>query len=219
MIKRQRIFITGRVQGVGFRPAVYRIALSLGLSGVVYNDTKGVTIELQGKEEKIAEFLERLQSDADKPPLAEIKSCDTVDIPVIEAESKFTIQTSDSEGTPLSQVTADIATCRDCLAEMADKKDFRYGYPFINCTNCGPRYSIVKNIPYDRPNTTMSVFKMCDRCAAQYTDVTDRRFHAQPVACGECGPKIRLTDNKGKTIEKQTEKIIAETAHLLSDGK
>lgn len=219
MIKRQRIFITGRVQGVGFRPAVYRIALSLGLSGVVYNDTKGVTIELQGKEEKIAEFLERLQSDADKPPLAEIKSCDTVDIPVIEAESKFTIQTSDSEGTPLSQVTDDIATCRDCLAEMADKEDFRYGYPFINCTNCGPRYSIVKNIPYDRPNTTMSVFKMCDRCAVQYTDVTDRRFHAQPIACGECGPKIQLTDNKGKTIEKQTEKIIAETAHLLSDGK
>jgi len=219
VIKRQRIFITGRVQGVGFRPGVYRIALSLGLSGVVYNDTKGVTIELQGKEEKIAEFLERLQSDADKPPLAEIKSCDTLDIPVIEAESKFTIQTSDSEGTPLSQVTADIAACRDCLAEMADKKDFRYGYPFINCTNCGPRYSIVKNIPYDRPNTTMSVFKMCDRCAAQYTEVSDRRFHAQPVACGQCGPKIRLTDSKGKTIETQTDKVIAETVHLLSAGK
>jgi len=198
---------------------VYRIARGLGLSGVVYNDTKGVTIELQGKEEKIAEFLVRLRSDADKPPLAEIKSCNVVEIPVIEAEAKFTIQTSDSQGTPLSQVTADIATCRDCLGEMADKEDFRYGYPFINCTNCGPRYSIVKNIPYDRPNTTMSVFEMCDKCAAQYTDVTDRRFHAQPVACGECGPKIRLTDNKGKTIETQTEKVIAETAHLLSSGK
>ena len=219
MVKRQRIFVTGRVQGVGFRPAVYRIARGLGLSGVVYNDTKGVTIELQGKEEKIAEFLVRLRSDADKPPLAEIKSCNVVEIPVIEAEAKFTIQTSDSQGTPLSQVTADIATCRDCLGEMADKEDFRYGYPFINCTNCGPRYSIVKNIPYDRPNTTMSVFEMCDKCAAQYTDVTDRRFHAQPVACGECGPKIRLTDNKGKTIETQTEKVIAETAHLLSSGK
>ena len=219
MVKRQRIFVTGRVQGVGFRPAVYRIARGLGLSGVVYNDTKGVTIELQGKEEKIAEFLVRLRSDADKPPLAEIKSCDVVEIPVTEAEDKFTIQTSDSQGSPLSQVTADIATCRDCLAEMADKEDFRYGYPFINCTNCGPRYSIVKNIPYDRPNTTMSVFKMCDKCAAQYTEVTDRRFHAQPVACGKCGPKIRLTDNKGKIIETQTEKVIAETAHLLSPGK
>ncbi|HUU15527.1 MAG TPA: carbamoyltransferase HypF [Sedimentisphaerales bacterium] len=219
MIKRQRILITGRVQGVGFRPAVYRIAHGLGLSGVVYNDTKGVTIELQGKEEKIAEFLVRLRSDADKPPLAEIKSCNTVDIPLIKGESQFIIRTSDSQGPPLSQVTADIATCRDCLAEMADKEDFRYGYPFINCTNCGPRYSIVKNIPYDRPNTTMSVFKMCDKCAAQYTEVTDRRFHAQPVACGKCGPKIRLTDSKGKTIETQTEKVIAETAHLLSAGK
>ncbi len=219
MIKRQRILITGRVQGVGFRPAVYRIARALELSGVVYNDTKGVVIELQGREEKIAEFLIRLQSDADKPPLAEIKSCNTIDISAIEGESEFTIRNSDTHGTPLSQVTADIATCRDCLAEMADKGDFRYGYPFINCTNCGPRYSIVKNIPYDRPNTTMSVFKMCDKCAAQYTEVTDRRFHAQPVACGECGPKIRLTDGKGKTIKTQTEKVIAETAHLLSTGK
>ena len=218
MVKRQRIFVTGRVQGVGFRPAVYRIARGLGLSGVVYNDTKGVTIELQGRAEKIAEFLVRLQSGADKPPLAEIKSCDVIGLPVIEAEDKFTIQTSDSQGSPLSQVTADIATCRDCLAEMADTEDFRYGYPFINCTNCGPRYSIVKNIPYDRPNTTMSVFEMCDKCAAQYTEVTDRRFHAQPVACGECGPKIRLTDNKGKIIETQTEKVIAETAHLFSAG-
>jgi len=219
VIKRQRIFITGRVQGVGFRPAVYRIAQGLKLSGVVYNDTKGVTIELQGRAEKIAEFLVRLQSDTDKPPLAEIKSCNTVDIPTVEDESEFIIRASDSQGAPLSQVTADIATCRDCLAEMSDRKNFRYGYPFINCTNCGPRYSIVKNIPYDRPNTTMSVFKMCDKCAAQYTVVTDRRFHAQPVACGECGPKIRLTDNKGKTIETQTEKVISETAHLLSAGK
>ena len=219
MVKRQRIFITGRVQGVGFRPVVYRIARTLGLSGLVYNDTKGVTIELQGQEQKIAEFLARLQSGADKPPLAEIKSCDAIDIPLIEAENKFIIDTSDSQGTPQSQITADIATCRDCLAEMADKEDFRYGYPFINCTNCGPRYSIIKNIPYDRPNTTMSVFEMCDKCAAQYTNVADRRFHAQPVACAACGPKIRLTDSKGKTIESQREKVIAEAANLLLGGK
>jgi len=217
-IKRQRIFITGRVQGVGFRPAVYRIACQIGLSGFIYNDTKGVTLELQGEEEKIAEFLVRLQSD-DKPPLAEINSCQTVDMAVIDGEDAFVIEASDSQGTALSQVTADIATCRDCLAEMADKRDFRFGYPFINCTNCGPRYSIVKNIPYDRPNTTMSVFAMCDKCAAQYGDVTDRRFHAQPVACGVCGPKISLTDNKGETIEAQTDKVIAETASLLLDGK
>ncbi len=219
MIKRQKISITGRVQGVGFRPAVYRLARQLGLSGNVYNDTKGVKIELQGQEGKIDEFLVRLQSEADKPPLAEIKSCKTVDIDVIEAEDKFVIEPSDSQGTALSQVTADIATCRDCLSEMAEKEDFRYGYPFINCTNCGPRYSIVKTIPYDRPNTTMSVFKMCDRCAAQYTDVTDRRFHAQPVACGKCGPKIWLTDCKGNTITTQTNKTITETVNFLKAGK
>jgi hydrogenase maturation protein HypF len=219
LIKRRRISITGQVQGVGFRPAVYRIARSLELSGIVYNDTKGVTVELQGEAEKIAEFLTRLQSDADKPPLAEITSFDAVDIPVIESEAEFVIEMSDSHGTPLSQVTADIATCRDCLTEMADKEDFRYGYPFINCTNCGPRYSIVKTIPYDRPNTTMSVFKMCKKCVAQYTDVRDRRFHAQPVACAACGPQILLTDNSGKTISTQTEKVIAEAARLLLAGK
>jgi len=207
------------VQGVGFRPAVYRIARSLELSGIVYNDTKGVTVELQGEAGKIAEFLARLQSDAGKPPLAVITSCDAVDMPVIESEAEFVIETSYSHGAPLSQVTADIATCRDCLAEMADKKDFRYGYPFINCTNCGPRYSIVKTIPYDRPNTTMSVFEMCEKCAAQYTDVSDRRFHAQPVACASCGPKIRLTDNTGKEITARTETVIAESAKLLSAGK
>lgn len=207
------------MQGVGFRPAVYRLARSLGLSGFVYNDTKGVTVELQGEPEKITEFMARLQSGADKPPLAEIKSCRAVDIPLVEAENGFVIRTSDSQGAPLSQVTADVATCRDCLAEMADKDDFRHGYPFINCTNCGPRYSIVRTIPYDRPNTTMSVFEMCDRCAAQYTDVTDRRFHAQPVACPACGPKVRLTDGKGKTLATQTEAVIAEAAKLLLAGK
>ncbi len=218
MIKRQRIFITGRVQGVGFRPAVYRIAQALGLTGFVYNDTKGVTIELQSNQEKIADFLARLQSD-DKPPLAQINSCRIVDIPVVSQENEFIIEKSDSRGTAISQVTADIATCQDCLAEMADESDFRYRYPFINCTNCGPRYSIVKTIPYDRPNTTMSVFAMCDKCTAQYENVTDRRFHAQPVACPSCGPKIWLTDNKGKTIETQTDDVIAETAKLLLAGK
>jgi len=209
LTKRQRISMTGRVQGVGFRPAVYKIARSLGLCGVVYNDTKGVTVELQGEEGAIAEFLARLRSDPDKPPLARIESCRAIDVPVIETDDRFIIAASDSQGASLSQVTADIATCRDCLAEMADREDFRHGYPFINCTNCGPRYSIVRNIPYDRPNTTMSVFRMCDRCAAQYSDVTDRRFHAQPVACAACGPRIKLTDSKGEVITAQSENVVA----------
>lgn len=218
MIKRQKILITGRVQGVGFRPAAYRIASQLGLTGFVYNDTKGVTIELQGVEEKISEFSKRLNS-REKPPLAKIKSYQVSDIALVDEEEKFIIRLSESAGTVLSQVTADMAVCEDCLEEMADKKNFRYRYPFINCTNCGPRYSIVKTIPYDRPNTTMSVFEMCGRCAAQYTDISDRRFHAQPVACPACGPKIWLTDANGKITETATDKVIAETTRLLSDGK
>jgi hydrogenase maturation protein HypF len=218
LTKRQRIFITGRVQGVGFRPAVYRIAGQLGLTGFVYNDTKGVTIELQGAKEKIAEFAERLRG-RDKPPPAEIKSYKAADIDAIEGEEKFIIKASESAGTALSQVTADMAVCEDCLSEMNDKKNFRYRYPFINCTNCGPRYSIIKTIPYDRCNTTMSVFQMCNKCDAQYTDIYDRRFHAQPVACPVCGPKIWLTDASGKTIETGTNKVITEAARLLLDGK
>ncbi len=218
MAKRHRIVITGRVQGVGFRPAVYTIARRLGLTGFVYNDTKGVTIELQGEQEAIEEFLECLQGE-ERPAMAKIKSVESAEIELVEGEEKFVIKESESFGTALSQVTPDMATCGDCLSEMREEKDFRYRYPFINCTNCGPRYSIVKTIPYDRPNTTMSVFVMCQKCSGQYRDVSDRRFHAQPVACGACGPKIWLTDNKGKAIETQTEKVIAETARLLRLGK
>jgi len=215
---RKRILITGRVQGVGFRPAVHRIATRLGLTGLVYNDTRGVTIELQGRPQSVELFLEQLQGQ-DKPPLARIDSCQPVEIPLIEGEKEFVISPSDSTGTALSQVTADVATCPDCLAEMRNPKDFRYRYPFINCTNCGPRYSIVKTIPYDRPNTTMSAFTMCEKCTAQYNDVADRRFHAQPVACATCGPKIWLADPAGRTTETGTEKVIAEAARLLGRGK
>jgi len=211
--------MTGRIQGVGFRPAVYRLACELGLTGTVCNDTKGVTVELQGTEQRIDEFLCRLRSGPDKPPMAEIRSCRQVDIEPVEGESDFTIARSDAQGTALSQVTADIATCADCLGELRDPKDFRYRYPFINCTNCGPRYSIVRTIPYDRPNTTMRVFEMCERCAGQYGDVTDRRFHAQPVACPACGPKIRLTDSDGNVLQTGSDEVITETAKLLRAGK
>ena len=218
MVKRTRIFITGRVQGVGFRPSIYKIAHRLELCGFVFNDTKGVTIELQGEGDKIAEFMACLKSGA-LPAMAKIDSCITTDIEKLEAEDEFVIKTSQSEGTTLSQVTADITICAECLCEMRDEKDFRYRYPFINCTNCGPRYSIVKTIPYDRRNTTMSVFAMCEKCGGQYKDAADRRFHAQPVACSGCGPKIWLTDAKGQTIQTQSDEVIAETAKLLLSGK
>jgi hydrogenase maturation protein HypF len=191
----------------------------LGLTGSVFNDTKGVTIEVQGEDGKITQFISRLRSAPDKPPLAAIESCTVVDINLIEGEKKFAITASDSRGGRLSQVTADITICSDCLGELGDKKDFRYCYPFINCTNCGPRYSIVRNIPYDRPNTTMSAFKMCKRCASQYGDVTDRRFHAQPIACPVCGPHIWLADSTGKTICSESDIVISETAGLLREGK
>ncbi|MBN1508940.1 MAG: carbamoyltransferase HypF [Sedimentisphaerales bacterium] len=218
MIERQRILVTGRVQGVGFRPAVYRLACELGLTGRVLNDTRGVTIELQGSREKIDEFVRRLRSGPDMPPLAEISSRDCTRIDPVEGEGAFVIERSDSQGTALSQVTADVATCGDCLAEMSDPRDLRYRYPFINCTNCGPRYSIIRTIPYDRPNTTMSVFEMCTTCAAQYHDVSDRRFHAQPVACPRCGPNVWLADCAGKPLRTDSDEAIAETARLLRAG-
>jgi len=219
LVKRQRILITGRVQGVGFRPAVYRLARELGLAGWVINDTKGVTIELQGEPQEIDDFFRRLQAGPDKPPLAGIQSLERTDIEPVEEEAAFVIGKSESQGTALSQVTADIATCEDCLAELQNPEDFRYRYPFINCTNCGPRYSIIKTIPYDRPNTTMSAFAMCERCAAQYRDVADRRFHAQPVACPRCGPRIWLTDPVGKVLLTGSDEVVAETARLLRAGK
>jgi hydrogenase maturation protein HypF len=198
---------------------VYRLAQQLGLTGRVFNDTKGVTVEVQGPQGAIDELLHRLQGGPDKPPLAEIQSCRRVDIELVEGETGFTIEKSDSQGTALSQVTADIAICGDCLAELSTPADFRHRYPFINCTNCGPRYSIIKTIPYDRPNTTMSSFEMCQRCAAQYRDVADRRFHAQPVACPRCGPQIWLTDPAGNVLQTGTDEVIKETVRLLRMGK
>jgi hydrogenase maturation protein HypF len=218
LVTRRRILMAGRVQGVGFRPTVHRLAMLLELSGFVLNDTLGVTIELQGQERRIEEFLRRLTT-SDRPPLAEIKSWEVLDIPVSEGEQGFAIHKSQAEGAMLSEVSADVATCADCLREMWDKRDFRYRYPFINCTNCGPRYSIVKTIPYDRPNTTMSVFEMCAACAAQYQDVADRRFHAQPVACPRCGPKVWLADHTGKPLITGNDEAIAETARLLHAGR
>jgi hydrogenase maturation protein HypF len=211
--------LTGRVQGVGCRPFICTQARRLKLTGLVYNDTIGVVIEVQGAEQKITEFLDRLQAHNEKPALLEIVSLGAGEIPLVENEKTFVIQTSDAAGAPLSQVTPDMATCNDCLNEIADADDFRYRYPFINCTNCGPRYSIVKTIPYDRPNTTMNFFDMCPKCRSQYEDVADRRFHAQPVACPECGPGIWLADATGARIETDSDTVIEKTAQLLRAGK
>jgi hydrogenase maturation protein HypF len=216
--ERLHILLVGRVQGVGCRPWVYRLAAAFGLTGFVLNDKQGVTIEAQGDASRLDQFIDALQNDPGRPVMMKIEKLSTRAIPLGD-DTSFVIRFSQQEGAADSQVCPDIATCPDCLREINDPDDFRYRYPFINCTQCGPRYSIVKTIPYDRPNTTMQTFAMCPRCKEQYQSVTDRRFHAQPVACPVCGPKVTLLDNHGAAVETDSDQAISKTAELLLEGK
>jgi hydrogenase maturation protein HypF len=197
-IQRFRVAITGQVQGVGFRPFVYRLAAELGLSGLVANDSQGVTLEVQGAAARLETFLRRLG--AELPPLAKIGELKQSPMSVAVGETAFEILPSREGEVADAQVTVDTAVCRQCLQEMRSAADPRYRYPFINCTNCGPRYTIVRRIPYDRPHTTMADFAMCDLCAGEYADPSSRRFHAQPVACPRCGPSVWLVDTQGRQI-------------------
>lgn len=187
MEKAVRIHITGIVQGVGFRPFVYNLAVRHGLRGWCLNDSEGVTIEAEGPE--VDEFIDEIRSAP--PPLARIKTFRADPIPV-NGFKGFVIKESKPIEGVFSLISPDIATCADCVEELFDPGDRRYFYPFTNCTNCGPRYSIVKDIPYDRPKTTMAAFELCDECEREYKDPSDRRFHAQPNACEACGPKVWL---------------------------
>lgn len=186
---RRKIFIRGVVQGVGFRPFVYNLARSLGLSGYVLNSSSGVTIEVEGPEREVEQFLDRLRSHP--PPLARITDVTLEELPAQE-ENGFVIRQSVAGDQEFVLVSTDVATCDDCLRDFTDAANRRSGYPFTNCTNCGPRYTIVQDIPYDRPKTTMAEFEMCELCRAEYEDSADRRFHAQPNACSTCGPSIVL---------------------------
>lgn len=187
--QRVRLVVSGVVQGVGFRPFVYRLATSLDLSGWVRNDPGGVTIEVEGADAAVREFQGRLLEEA--PPLSKIESCEAADV-AHRGEPGFEIRDSLRTDRPSALVSPDMATCVDCLRELLDPADRRYRYPFTNCTNCGPRFTIVRGIPYDRPYTTMASFEMCGPCRAEYDDPLDRRFHAQPNACHDCGPTVRL---------------------------
>jgi hydrogenase maturation protein HypF len=189
--------VAGVVQGVGFRPFVYSLATSLGLSGLVGNDVDGVFAEIEGSAEAVAKFLVLLEQEA--PPLARIERVTTRALG-LTGSSGFVIAPSVPGGQRQTLVSADSATCDDCLRELADPADRRYQYPFINCTNCGPRFTIVRDLPYDRPLTTMSGFAMCARCAAEYHNPADRRFHAQPVCCPDCGPRLSLVDAAGTPL-------------------
>ena len=179
---RVRVRVEGVVQGVGFRPYVHRLAVELGLGGFVRNDARGAVIEVEGPAEAIDALLARLSAEA--PPAAVIEGVGRRRIPP-RGERGFGIVESARAGTPDAQVSPDIATCEACLRELFDPADRRHRYPFINCTDCGPRFTIVRGVPYDRPLTTMAGFTMCEACAAEYADPSDRRFHAQPNACAE----------------------------------
>ncbi len=194
---RRQIEVSGIVQGVGFRPYIYRLATSRQLRGTIRNTSAGVTIEIQGPAESVENFVARLPLDA--PPLARITSFAVVDVPC-NGDQDFRIVHSHEGAEVRTLISPDVAICPDCLREMFDPGDRRYRYPFINCTNCGPRFTIIRDIPYDRPSTSMAKFPMCPACLAEYENPLDRRFHAQPNACWKCGPRVELWDKSGNLV-------------------
>jgi hydrogenase maturation protein HypF len=215
VLKRFKVRVTGVVQGVGFRPFVFRLASELGLSGYVMNASGSVEIEVEGEEQKLHLFTERLRSEA--PPLSKIASMEVYEVEPL-LESGFRIVSSEATLHPRPVIPPDVALCSECLRELSDPKDRRFLYPFINCTNCGPRFTIIFRLPYDRPNTTMARFKMCELCEHEYHDPANRRFHAQPNACPSCGPKVWLSDGEGKAICSEGEESIRLAGELLAKG-
>jgi hydrogenase maturation protein HypF len=186
---RTRARVEGVVQGVGFRPFVHRLAGELALDGFVLNDERGVLVEVQGEPDVVRSFLERLRADA--PPLAIVERVLAEDVATADGDGFFIVESA-RDGPAEALVAADVATCEDCLRELFDPADRRHRHPFVSCTNCGPRFTIVQAVPYDRPLTTMAGFEMCAACRAEYDDPGDRRFHAQPIACPDCGPQLAL---------------------------
>lgn len=202
--ERVAIAIQGAVQGVGFRPFVYRLARELELSGWVSNSPEGVLIEAEGDRNRLLAFLLRLQED--KPLHASIRDLRSHSLEP-EGSRGFTILPSSSEGAATAEVLPDLAVCPECMAEVLDPMNRRYRYPFANCTHCGPRFTIVESLPYDRRNTTMKLFPMCPMCRAEYDDPADRRFHAQPTACPECGPHLALWTPHGATAARRDDAL------------
>jgi len=210
----KKIDIRGIVQGVGFRPFVYNLARQYHLLGYVRNDASGVSIEVEGEKSRIEKFIAKIETEF--PPLAVIFEIKSYDIEPVGYDD-FIIRDSDDHEEKFVPISPEISTCSDCLAELFDPNDPRYRYPFINCTNCGPRLTIVKDIPYDREYTTMASFKMCKMCQGEYDDPNNRRFHAQPNACPACGPSLTLLNDKLEKVNVYD--IISEVCNLLKDGK
>ncbi len=194
--ERLAIAVRGVVQGVGFRPFVYNAALARGLTGWVQNEAGMVRIEVQGEPAAIEAFLDQLR--CSPPPQARIDSLDIHPQPCqVDGQAAFQIRSSPDQGMPRPTIPADLATCPECCEEIRTPGQRRFGYPFTNCTQCGPRWSIIEHLPYDRPRTSMAWFRMCPACAAEYANPSDRRFHAQPIACPDCGPQLQLLDPQG----------------------
>lgn len=190
MVTRVQIHVRGIVQGVGFRPFVYSLAQKHNLKGRVFNDQSGVLIDVEADSHAINAFVSELRSDP--PPLARVESIEQQELHDLAHYQEFLIEATATAGRKFVPISPDIATCADCLRELFDPLDRRFRYPFINCTNCGPRFTIIEDVPYDRARTTMSEFTMCSRCREEYENPADRRFHAEPIACAECGPKLLL---------------------------
>src|SRR5579859_74971 len=213
-VARKAIDITGIVQGVGFRPYVYRLANECGLTGLIANTPAGVSIEVQGEAEAVEQFLVRLPKEI--PPLAKITGLTPRDAEV-QQEAAFRIKASSMRAAAKALISPDVSICEDCLREMTNPRDRRFRYPFINCTNCGPRFTIIHDIPYDRARTSMAKFKMCAACRAEYENPASRRFHAQPNACWDCGPQVMLLGADGARMMDVAEPI-REAARLLQQG-
>ncbi|HTQ22438.1 carbamoyltransferase HypF [Mycobacterium sp.] len=215
---RQHFTVTGVVQGVGFRPFVHRIASELGLTGFVGNDSGAVFLEVQGDPARVDEFAHRLRAQA--PPLAQISAVSIVDVaPDASCGSEFRIVASQPAPGASTPIPPDVAVCDECVAELFEPNDRRYRHPFVTCTNCGPRFTIIRALPYDRPATTMSSFAMCERCAAEYHDPADRRFHAQPIACPDCGPSLWFSSAGGQVKDsRESDGALAATQRALAAG-
>src|ERR1700739_2080003 len=212
-VVRKAIDVTGIVQGVGFRPFVYRLANECSLAGFIANTPAGVTIEVQGDGDIVAQFIARLYQES--PPLAKITSLSPRE-QELQDDVAFRIVSSRLHAPPRALISPDVAVCADCLRELMNPRDRRFRYPFINCTNCGPRFTIIRDIPYDRARTSMAAFKMCGACQAEYDDPANRRFHAQPNACWDCGPQLQLWSADGS--HKDLTEPLREAARVIEQG-
>jgi hydrogenase maturation protein HypF len=214
-VKRLAVRVSGVVQGVGFRPFVHRAATARGLAGSVRNDGQGVVIDVQGADSDVEAFVAALRNEA--PPAARVLGVDVEPVP-LGALPGFCIAASETgAGATRPCLPADLAPCAECLRELADPADRRHGYPFVNCTQCGPRYSIVQGLPYDRERTTMRGFALCGACAAEYHDASDRRYHAEPIACPRCGPRLRLVAPSG-AVRARDDAALAGAVRAIAEG-